>query len=38
MGGLPTHLTSLEVKSLLESFGKLKSFNLVIDTNKNSKG
>jgi splicing factor U2AF subunit len=33
IGGLPTHLTSDQVKELLSSFGQLKAFNLVVDQN-----
>jgi len=33
IGGLPTHLTSEQVKELLSSFGQLKAFNLVVDQN-----
>jgi splicing factor U2AF subunit len=31
VGGLPTYLSSEQVKELLSSFGQLKSFNLVMD-------
>lgn len=33
IGGLPNYLTSEQVKELLSSFGQLKAFNLVVDSN-----
>ncbi|KAI8084439.1 uncharacterized protein BX664DRAFT_336995 [Halteromyces radiatus] len=38
IGGLPTYLTDDQVVELLKSFGELKAFNLVKDTNGQSKG
>ncbi|KAI8329802.1 hypothetical protein BC941DRAFT_463605 [Chlamydoabsidia padenii] len=38
IGGLPTYLTDDQVVELLRSFGELKAFNLVKDTNGQSKG
>ncbi|KAE9418094.1 hypothetical protein Angca_002522, partial [Angiostrongylus cantonensis] len=38
IGGLPNYLNEEQVKELLCSFGQLKAFNLVVDSNGTSKG
>jgi len=35
MGGIPFQMQDDEVRQLCESFGKLKSFNLIKDTQSN---
>lgn len=38
IGGLPTRFNEAEVKDILSAFGPLRAFNLVRDSNGNSKG